>query len=196
MAGTSLALAQRDLKKIFSCLIVAEAGYMLGGLWLQDPRGSVGALFHLINDAVATLALFLVVVAVRKSVGGRNFSDLPGLFQKSPLTTAALILVAFNLIGVPPAAGFFSKTALLTGAVASGRWEFVIALLLASLGNLVIFFRIIERAYFVNTDVSPERSRDGQKAGLLAFLTACLLFVLGLSSYGIMEVFVKPVVGV
>lgn len=198
LAGTSLALAQRDLKKIFSCLIVAEAGYMLGGLWLHDPRGTVGALFHLVNDAVATLALFLLVIAVQKTVGGRDLTQLGGLFRRSPLTAVALIVVAFNLIGVPPTAGFFSKTALLTGALASGRFEFVVALLLASLGNLVIFFRIIEHAYFPSQDSEEEEvptlSEAGQRSGFLALLTALGLVVLGLSSFGVMETFIKPVV--
>ncbi len=195
LVGTSLALAQYDLKKTFACLIVAEAGYMLGGLWLTDPRGTVGALFHLVNDAIATLVLFLVVIAIQSSVGGKKLSDLKGLFQKSPLTAVALILVAFNLIGVPPTAGFFSKATLMTGAIASGRFEFVIALLLASLGNLVIFFRIIEQAYFQPQDNSEAgRSKDGQRAGAFALAIGSLLVMLGLSAYPVMETFIRPVV--
>lgn len=197
LAGTSLALAQRDLKKIFACLIVAEAGYMLGGLWLTDSRGTIGALFHLVNDAVATLVLFLVVVAVQASVGGRNLNQLTGLFRKSPVTAAALILVAFNLIGVPPFAGFFSKVTLITGAIASGRYEFMIALLLASLGNLVIFFRILEHAYF-NSDKSKDLSIsvNGNRLGALALTTGIFLIMLGLQSYNVMETFIRPVVNV
>ena len=138
-----------------------------------------------------------MVIAVQQSVGGRNLHDVKGLFQRSPLTVLALILVAFNLIGVPPSAGFFSKATLLTGAVASGHYQFVVALLLASLGNLVIFFRIIEVAYF-NPIVAEEGesalSLDGQRAGALAAAVAASLYLIGLSSYNIMETFIKPVV--
>lgn len=197
LAGTSLSLAQRDLKKIFACLIVAEAGYMLGGLWLSDPRGTVGALFHLINDAVATLVLFLVVMACQASVGGRNLGHLSGLFKKSPLTAVALIVVALNLIGVPPFAGFFSKVALITGAIASEQPVFVVALLLASLGNLAIFFRILERAYFPSEEPfeeKVERCPAGDGLGLLALLVGLFLVVLGLQSNLIMDLFIRPVV--
>jgi multicomponent Na+:H+ antiporter subunit D len=195
LAGTSLALAQRDLKKTFACLIVSEAGYMLGGLWLADSRGTVGALFHLLNDAIATLVLFLVVIAIQQSVGGKHLRDVKGLFQKSPLTAVALILVGFNLIGVPPTSGFFSKTTLLTGAIASGRFEYVVALLLASLGNLLIFFRILEQAFFNPLSAEEsERSKEGQSAGALALMAGSLLILLGLSSYTVMEVFIRPVV--
>jgi multicomponent Na+:H+ antiporter subunit D len=197
LAGTSLSLAQRDIKKIFACLIVAEAGYMLGGLWMVDSRGTVGALFHLVNDAIATLVLFLVVMAVQTAVGGRNLGHISGLFRKSPLTAAALIVVAFNLIGVPPFAGFFSKVALITGAIASGRPEFVVALLLASLGNLVIFFRILERAFFLQEEPfeeKMEREKEADGLGLLALLVGLFLLVLGLNSNLIMDLFIRPVV--
>lgn len=194
LAGTSLALAQRDLKKTFACLIVAEAGYMLGGLWLSDPRGAYGALFHLLNDSIATLALFSVVIAVERAVGGRNLNQLGGLFQRSPVSAAALILVAFNLIGVPPTSGFFSKFTLMTGAVASGRYEFVVALILASLGNVVIFFRILESAFFSpdSSVASPSRRVDG--LGMLSLSTGTLLLVLGVSVNQVIQVFIVPVV--
>lgn len=180
LAGTSLCLAQRDLKKTFACLIVAEAGYMLGGLWLVDARGTVGSLYHLVNDALATLALFLLVVAVQSAVGGRNISRLPGLFQISPLTGTALVLVGFNMIGVPPFSGFFSKATLITGAISSGHYEFVAALLLASLGNLVVFFRLFELAHFQTPSSGFQPEGNGHhKVGALALLIALLLLVLG-----------------
>ena len=195
VAGTALAMAQRDLKKIFACLIVAEAGYMLGGLWLSDSRGAVGALFHLVNDAVATLVLMLLVIACQSSRGERNLKNLTGLFKASPVTSAALVLIAFNLIGVPPSAGFFSKVTLITGAIASSQPIFVIALLLASLGNLAIFFRIIEIAYFHPSEDKPEPvSKDHEQIGALAFLMALSLFALGMLSQSVMQNFIVPVV--
>ena len=107
------------------------------------------------------------------------------------------MVVAFNLIGVPPFAGFFSKVALISGAIASGRPEFVVALLLASLGNLVIFFRIIERAYFPSEEpfeVKIVRVKEADTIGLLALAVGLFLIVLGLSSNLIMDLFIRPVV--
>lgn len=209
LAGTSLALAQRDLKKIFACLIVAEAGYMLGGLWLVDARGTVGSLFHLLNDALATLGLFLLVIAVQNVTGGRNLEDARGLFRRAPIAAAALVMFAFNLIGVPPFSAFFSKFTLLTAAVASGRYEFMVALILASLGNLVIFFRILEHAFFDEAPTCNKPASEGSSSdkpageeskkgiepvGILAFVVGLALIALGLSAYPVMEIFINPVV--
>lgn len=191
--GTGLALAQRDLKKTFACLIVAEAGYMLGGLWLPNERGTHGALYHLLNDAVSTLVLFMVVIAVRNSCGGRSLGDLKGLFQRSPLTGAALVLVGFNLIGLPPTSGFFSKALLLSSAIEAGHWEFVAALLFASLGNLAVFFRMYESAFFHPSEESRPAAA-GQYSGGLALAAGSLLIALGLGSQEIIQTFIVPVV--
>jgi multicomponent Na+:H+ antiporter subunit D len=52
------------------------------------------------------------------------------------------------MIGVPPTAGFFSKWYLLLGAIDAGSYHFMAALLISSLVNAILFFRIIEIAYF------------------------------------------------
>jgi multicomponent Na+:H+ antiporter subunit D len=52
------------------------------------------------------------------------------------------------MIGVPPTCGFFSKWYLILGAIEAGRWGFMIALIFSSLVNAVLFFRVIEVAFF------------------------------------------------
>ena len=40
-------------------LIVAEVGYMVGGVWIYNYYGLIGSIFHIISDACMTLCLFL-----------------------------------------------------------------------------------------------------------------------------------------
>lgn len=65
-----------------------------------------------------------------------------------PLTMGAFTLGAFSMIGVPPTCGFFSKFYLIRGGLESGHYDYVVALLLSSLVNAILFFRIFETAYF------------------------------------------------
>lgn len=152
LAGSMLALAQRELKKIFCYLIVAEVGYMVGGAWLSDPDmwGMTGALYHILADAMMTLCLFLFAGIVTKRLGAVEISDLSGLFKKMPITSMAFVVGALAMIGVPPTCGFFSKFYLIRGGIEGGHWEYVAALLISSLVNAVLFFRIFEIAYFGN----------------------------------------------
>ena len=148
ISGSILALAQTDFKKMLTYLIVAEVGYMVGGAWLASSIGLTGAILHIVNDALMTLCLFLFAGIVIYKRGGQHLQDLAGLYKKMPVTMAAFTVGALSMIGVPPTAGFFSKWYLILGAIDAGRYHFMAALLISSLVNAILFFRIIEIAYF------------------------------------------------
>jgi len=146
--GSMLALAQNDLKKMLSYIIVAEVGYMVGGFWLATGYGITGTILHIVNDALMTLCLFVFAGIVVYQTGGSRLSDLQGLYRKMPVTMAAFTIGALSMIGVPPTAGFFSKWYLILGAIEAGSYHFMAALIISSLVNAILFFRIIEIAYF------------------------------------------------
>lgn len=146
--GAIFALAARNLKKMLTYIIIAEVGYMVGGAWLGNRAGMTGAILHIVNDALMTLCLFLVVGNIVYKVKGHAFEDLKGLFRKMPFTMGAFVLGALSIIGVPPTCGFFSKWYLISGAIQAGHYGFMAALLFSSLVNVVLFFRVIEIGYF------------------------------------------------
>ena len=148
ISGSILALAQTDFKKMLTYLIVSEVGYMVGGAWLASSAGLTGAILHIVNDALMTLCLFLFAGIVFYKKGGQQLQDLAGLYKKMPVTMAAFTVGALSMIGVPPTAGFFSKWYLILGAIDAGRYHFMAALLISSLVNAILFFRVIEIAYF------------------------------------------------
>ena len=152
VAGSMLALAQRELKKMLCYLIVAEVGYMVGGAWLADEGnwGITGATFHILGDALMTLCLFLAASIFAKKINATRLEHLEGAFKKMPLTMIGFVVGALAMIGIPPTCGFYSKFYLIRGAMDSGHWEFVGALLLSSLVNAILFFRIFEIAHFGN----------------------------------------------
>ncbi len=148
VAGSLLALAERDVKRMLTFIVVAEVGYMVGGFWLGNRSGFTGAVLHIVNDALMTLCLFLAVGAIVHVKGKARLEHLQGLFGSMPWTMGALVVGAVSIIGVPPTCGFFSKWYLLLGAVESGHYGFLTALLFSSLVNVVLFFRIFEIGYF------------------------------------------------
>lgn len=208
LAGSIMALAQREIKKMLCYLIVAEIGYMVGGAWLADPNqwGLTGAVYHILADAAMTLCLFLAAGIFFKRLGVSEISDLGGLFKRMPLTSAGFIVGALAMIGVPPTCGFFSKFYLIRGGIEGGSWEYVAALLISSLVNAVLFFRIFEVAYFGKnpadghshehhgdgtggeSDEGSLLSREAPLSSLIPLLTAAaLIILLGLFNGQIVE---------
>ena len=146
--GSLSALAQKNVKRMLTYIIIAEVGYMVGGFFLGNRTGISGAVLHIINDAAMTLALFLAAGIFLWKTGGHSRNDLKGLFAKMPFTMAGFVLAALSVVGVPPTCGFFSKWYLISGGIEAGNYLFVAALIFSSLVNAILFFRLFEIAYF------------------------------------------------
>jgi multicomponent Na+:H+ antiporter subunit D len=146
--GSFMALAQRNLRRVVTYIVVAEVGYMVGAAWLGTDLGLAASFFHILSDSLMTLCLFLVAGAIAYYYGIRNIDDFEGAFGKMPLTMSAFVVGALSMIGIPPTAGFFSKWYLVGAGIDVGNWIYVAALIVSSFVNAVIFFRIFEIAVF------------------------------------------------
>jgi multicomponent Na+:H+ antiporter subunit D len=147
VAGAVMALAQTDFKRMCCYIVVAEIGYMVGGAGIANSVAIKGVILHILNDAIMTLGMFTLAGIVSYQMKGHNLTDFKDLFKKMPYTMAAFIVTALSIIGVPPTCGFFSKWYLIQGAIIADCWAFVAALLLSSLINIILFFRIFEIGY-------------------------------------------------
>jgi len=158
--GSISALAQTNLKRILCYIIVAEVGYMVGGVWLANSSGFTGAVYHILADGMMTLCLFMSVGAIIFKTKKTSLGAMRNIFRKMPVTAVVFLIAAFSIIGIPPTCGFFSKWYLITGAIGAGQWLFIGALLFSSLINALIFFRIIEIGYFPKFDESEQESHN------------------------------------
>jgi multicomponent Na+:H+ antiporter subunit D len=201
--GSCMALGQKDLRRMLTYIIIAEVGYMVGGVFLANANGLTGAVLHIVNDALMTLCLFLAVAAIIYRQGSVSLVSLQGIFHRMPITMAAFTLGAFAMIGVPPTCGFFSKWYLILGGIDGNHWEFVIALVASSLINVVLFFRVIELAYFgslAEGEHHEEKPGECHEAPWWMLkplvLTALLLVVVGLSTGPLVDNIISLIVPV
>ncbi|MCA9796568.1 MAG: hypothetical protein KC910_32390 [Candidatus Eremiobacteraeota bacterium] len=194
VAGSCFALAQRDLKKTLSYIIVAEAGYMVGGIWLNSSRAFAGAVFHILNDALVTLGLFMVAGSLMYYFEARNLKEMPNFFKEMTPTSLAFFVLAMSVVGMPPTSGFFSKFYLVGGALEKGHPEFALALLFASLANAFVFLRIFERAHYHPVEIAPRRAMPATMT-LATLLVALAVVGLGMSSGMVYSQFIFPFTG-
>ncbi|MCX8022205.1 MAG: proton-conducting transporter membrane subunit [Syntrophorhabdaceae bacterium] len=143
-----LALAQRDVRRMLCYLIVAEMGYIVFGVASANHYGLIGAIFHIVNDMFMMASLFIVAGVVFNETGTSDMDGFKGLHRKMPVTSFVLLIGAFSIVGVPPTCGFFSKWYLVLGMIEAGRYFSLTVLLISSLINAVLFFRLIEITYF------------------------------------------------
>jgi multicomponent Na+:H+ antiporter subunit D len=164
VAGSMMALAQQDVRRMLAFSSVGQMGYITLGLALGSRVALIGALLHVLNHAVMKGCLFLIAGGVRWHTGISRIEAFHGMGRRLPWTMAAFTVAALSMIGVPPTAGFFSKWYLLTGALEAHTWYFAAALMLSSLLSAVYFFRVLEVAYLRPAPESGDDASDGEPA--------------------------------
>jgi NADH-quinone oxidoreductase subunit L len=131
LVAATVALAQTDLKKILAYSTVSQLGYMMLGVGV----GAYGAsMFHLVTHAFFKALLFLAAGSVMHALHDvLDIRRMGGLRNKMPATYRTFLIGAAALAGLPPLSGFFSKDAILAGALAHNPALYVIGLFTALL---------------------------------------------------------------
>jgi multicomponent Na+:H+ antiporter subunit D len=196
IAGSVMAIAQKDIRRMLAYSSVAQICYIALGIGMANPLGLIGAMLHILNHAVMKGCLFQVAGSIRYRTGLYQIPRFAGLGRYMPWTMAAFTIAAVSMVGIPPAAGFFSKWYLVLGSIDSGNWIFVAVILISSLLNAVYFFRILDKIYTLpadNTEIS--KAKDPPKSMLIPVMTlAVSIIVLGVINAVIVTNILQPVV--
>ncbi|MEX2529251.1 MAG: monovalent cation/H+ antiporter subunit D family protein [Gemmatimonadota bacterium] len=160
--GSVMAIAQQDYRRMLAYSSVGQVAYVGLGIGLANPIGLIGGLLHILNHALMKCLLFLVGGAVRLRTGVVQIPDMKGLGRSMPWTMGAFTVGALAMVGIPPAAGFFSKWYLLLGTIEAGNWWWFGIVVLSSLLSAVYFFRVLEIIY--RDPTSDPAEADGNPA--------------------------------
>jgi multicomponent Na+:H+ antiporter subunit D len=189
IAGSLMAIAQRDIRRMLAYSSISQMGYISLGLALGNPAALTGALLHILNHAIMKGCLFLIAGGVQWRTGVYTIEAFVGMSRRLPLTMAAFVVAALSMIGLPPTAGFFSKWYLLTGAIEANAWFFAGTLVLSSLLSAVYFFRVIELSYLRSAaaDSSPDIGAGRRQELPAGMLTPILALATGVLLLGLLN---------
>jgi multicomponent Na+:H+ antiporter subunit D len=109
--------------------------------------------------------------------------------------SAALVVIALSMIGIPPTGGFFGKWYIILGAMEARNYLAIVAVLIATLLTLAYFLKLFERMF---------RERSAQQLPLIREVplevrislgaTAVAIILLGLMSDHIVSFLLKTAV--
>jgi len=120
IVGALGAIAQNDLNRMLSFLLVSHIGYMLFGLALFTVIGLAGVILYVVHHITVQGALFLVSGLVTRHTGTVSLQAMSGVARAYPLVAVLFAIPAMSLAGIPPFSGFVAKIALLQAGAASG----------------------------------------------------------------------------
>lgn len=144
--AVSMALIQKDVKRLLSYHAISQVGYMILGIGTGIPAGIAGGIFHMLNNAIYKSALFLGAGSVEHRTGTTRLDSLGGLYRNMPVTGICFIICSAAISGVWPLNGYVSKEMIVHGCLETGYKIFAIA---AWLGAILTFASFLKASHSI-----------------------------------------------
>jgi len=115
--SAAIAFAQNDIKKVLAYSTVSQLGFMFIGV---GAGVFFAGILHLVTHAFFKACLFLGAGSVMHGMHeDTDIRNMGGLWSKMPNTAKTFTLATLAITGIVPFSGFFSKDAILAGALFS-----------------------------------------------------------------------------
>ncbi|RLG77418.1 MAG: cation:proton antiporter [Thermoprotei archaeon] len=190
LVGGLMMIVQRDIKRLLAYSTVSHIGLIFMGISIgfssvpleASALGLSGALYHIINHSVGKALLFLTSGVLISAAGSRDLDELAGVGRKYPWVTVALFLGFFQLMGLPPFGGFFSKFLLYSAFFKAGLPIVSAMIVVISAISVLGYAKVMYSVWFrPSRDVKDLKGQISLPTGVITLMgIACL--ALGLLS--------------
>jgi NADH-quinone oxidoreductase subunit L len=175
--AATIALVQKDIKKVLAYSTISQLGYMFIAVGLGAYTAGV---FHLVTHAFFKALLFLGAGSVMHAMNSEtDVWKMGGLGKHMKATRGTFLIACLAIAGIFPFAGFFSKEEILGAAFQSGNYAvYLIALVTAFLTAFYMF-----RIYYLTFCGTPRYDTHSHHAHESPTVMTLPLVILGFFSF-------------
>ena len=187
--GNLVAIAQRNIKRMFGYSTIAHAGYILVGVAAvatvgeSDTFGPSSVLFYLAAYTAANLTAFFAIVCIGNRINSDEIEDYAGMLRRAPFLAIALALALIALIGVPPTSIFIAKIYIFAAAINTGEslmtWLVIIGVV-NSVVSAYYYLRVI-KVMFLQPAIHTERLGGSWPVNVALGVAALCMIWLGVA---------------
>lgn len=203
-----MALMQKDIKRLLAYSSIVNIGYILvgGGIGayvlthygLKEASiaglAMMGSLLHILNHAISKGLLFLCSGCFTHEVKTRAIIKLEGIGKKMPLSGLSLSIGLFNLAGIPPLSGFWSKLfIILAGLSIPGNNLMIIISVIVILNSIFAASYYLWLTQRIMLKKPTEISEKAHEAPLIMLLSIIILAILCIIITIKLDLFIKIV---
>jgi NADH-quinone oxidoreductase subunit N len=178
VVGNITAVFQQSVKRMLSYSSIAQAGFMLLGVYAMNLMAKQGIILYFAAYGIASIGLFAVLAKFKD----HSIEGLNGFAKKHPLVAGSMLVSLLSLAGIPLTAGFFAKYYMLLSAMKYGNslWLVILAILGAAV-SIYYYFRVIQAMYFKEEQGQPsEEVTFSPFFKVMMVVNAIILLALGI----------------
>ncbi|MGP1909587.1 NADH-quinone oxidoreductase subunit NuoN [Metabacillus sp. JX24] len=128
IVGNTVALRQKNIKRMLAYSSIGHAGYVLVGFVAFGGYFYFDAIwFYLLAYVIMNVGIFAIVGAVSRKTGSEDISAFAGLYRRSPAAGIAVAVFLLSLAGLPGTAGFIGKVTIFMNAFTNSTPQIVLA---------------------------------------------------------------------
>ncbi|MDP5276840.1 NADH-quinone oxidoreductase subunit N [Chengkuizengella axinellae] len=184
--GNTLALKQRNMKRLLAYSGVANAGYLLVpiGIGLHSPvphsSNFSEMYFYLIAYLFMNLGAFAVLMAIERTTGNSELKGFAGLYYRAPFTAFAFVIILLSLAGLPVTGGFIGKVFILLGALQVKVYWIAIIMILTSVISFYYYFSVIRQMFMrTNFEASTDKLNLTTPISITIWISTAITVLLG-----------------
>jgi multicomponent Na+:H+ antiporter subunit D len=203
--GVTMAIPQKDVKRLMAYHAVSQTGYMLLGVGVglavlgnqaalntYGITAMEGGLFHIINHALYKGLLFLTAGAIIYRIGTRDLDKMGGLGHSMKYTMIFFMIGALAIAGIPPFNGFASKLLIYESVYLFNPVLAIIAMVVSIL-TLASFVKVFHSIFMGPTLPEYANIREVPLSMLIGMgILAVLIIVFGFFPQQVVDVIVAP----
>jgi NADH-quinone oxidoreductase subunit M len=119
--GALVAIVQTDAKRLIAYSSVSHLGFVVLGTFALTTQALSGSVLYMINHALSTGALFLLVGMLAERVGTRDIRRMGGLAARMPVMMGLFLFCALASIGLPGLNNFVSEFLVILGTFITAK---------------------------------------------------------------------------
>lgn len=114
VVGIIGSIAQLDIKRMLSFVLVSHIGFLIFGVAIGTAAGYAATTYYIVHHIIVQTTLFLAVGLVERHGGTTSLTKLGGMLKAAPFLAVLSLIPMLNLGGIPPFSGFIGKLGLFT----------------------------------------------------------------------------------
>ncbi|SEA68925.1 NADH-quinone oxidoreductase subunit N [Thalassobacillus cyri] len=138
IVGNTIALKQRNIKRLFAYSSIAHAGYLLVPFVAFSELMFESMWFYLVAYLLMNIGAFAIIQVMTEHNDSEDVSIFAGLYYRRPWVAIMMTVFLLSLAGIPGTAGFIGKLNIFIGALFSDPSRYILAAVM--IGTTVISY--------------------------------------------------------